>query len=198
MNLEEIQDLLLRLEEVKDSFDLIIGKMKERGINYPYESVQYVVDSNYGRTVQDIYGLVDLKYKHDTTKEYNKSGLKKLTAREWTNETSKLILVATVAYIGHYWNNTLTKEDNLRLIIATAAGCAASVGVSLIGLGVLNNAKKKNPNISQLPSELYGMQKDFKASRKQIVKDIKDIQTINKNLTAVLKQNRPMSFARGL
>ena len=203
MKKEEIEKLSIALEEAKDTFDIIIGKMKANGINYPYESVQYVVDGNYGRTKMDIYGLSDMKYVHDTIREENKSGLRKLKARTVINHVAWFTLVYGGGFVGRIlFSNVdgieLTKEQEMLYLSHVVGASAAALGISLVGYGLLHNAQTKNPDILDVPGELSIIKQDFKDNSAQIVKDIKMIQSINSELWNILEQTRSSRLSRGL
>ena len=203
MKKEEIEKLSIALEEAKDTFDIIIGKMKANGINYPYESVQYVVDGSYGRSKMDIYGLSDMKYVHDTIREENKSGLRKLKARTVINHVAWFTLVYGGGFVGRIlFSNIdgieLTKEQEMLYLSHVVGASAASIGISLVGYGLLRNAQTKNPDILDVPGELSIIKQDFKDSSSQIVKDIKMIQSINSELWNILEQTRTSRLSRGL
>ena len=203
MKKEEIEKLSIALEEAKDTFDIIIGKMKANGINYPYESVQYVVDGNYGRTKMDIYGLSDMKYVHDTIREENKSGLRKLKARTVINHVAWFTLVYGGGFVGRIlFSNIdgieLTKEQEMLYLSHVVGASAASIGILLVGYGLLRSAQTKNPDILDVPGELSIIKQDFKDNSAQIVKDIKMIQSINSELWNILEQTRSSRLSRGL
>ena len=203
MKKEEIEKLSIALEEAKDTFDIIIGKMKANGINYPYESVQYVVDGNYGRTKMDINGLSDMKYVHYTIREENKSGLRKLKARTVINHVAWLAMVYGGGFVGRIlFSNVdgmeLTKEREMLYLSHVVGASAASIGISLVGYGLLRSAQAKNPDILDVPGELSIIKQDFKDNSAQIVKDIKMIQSINSELWNILEQTRSSRLSRGL
>ncbi len=203
MKKEEIEKLSIALEEAKDTFDIIIGKMKANGINYPYESVQYVVDGNYGRTKMDIYGLSDMKYVHDTIREENKGGLRKLKARTVINRVAWFTLVYGGGFVGRIlFSNIdgieLTKEQEMLYLSHVVGASAASIGISLVGYGLLRSAQTKNPDILDVPGELSIIKQDFKDNSAQIVKDIKMINYIHRELWNILEQTRSSRLSRGL
>ena len=204
MNIEAIKDLAIALKEAKDTFDIIIGKMKANGINYPYESIEYVVNTNSAQIEQDIYGLADMKVKHDTLREENTSGLRKLKVKGVIGEVGWLALIYAGANIGCMFNPIifqgveLPPEVERVYAIRSMAACGASIAMTFIGLGVLRNAQKKNPNIQDVPNELYGIKDDFKKSRAQIIKDIKMIQSTNNQLWGILEQAKAERVSRFL
>ncbi len=203
MKIEEIEKLSVALEEAKDTFDIIIGKMKANGINYPYESVQYVVDGNYGRSKMDIYGLSDMKYVHDTIREENKSGLRKLKVRTAVNNIAWLAVVYASSFVSRLlFSNIdgieLTKEQEMLCFSHVVGGSAAALGISLVGYGLLHNAQTKNPDILEVPGTLNAIKQYYEDRSAQIVKDIKVIQSTNNQLWNVLKQSKSSRLSRGL